>query len=341
MARRPQQHAEAPGQDSFLDVVANLVGIIIILIIVVGVATKKAVVEHGTTAAIAAASAQTPAANLDDARAALAAVESDIYRTAQKMQREQLEVSFRRAERDRVLAMISAAERGMKEQREKLDEPQKAQFDLEQSKDAAQRELEQIERDKLALERSRPTKGIIEHLPTPMAKTVFGREIHMRLGNGRLAFVPWDDLVERLKNDASQKMYRLKDSNVFTETLGPVDGFWIRYTIKKTEQQVTVRGGVAMQQRAELDRFVIVPVAEDVGETVEQALRADSDFMARFEKLDPSRTTVTVWVYPDSFHHFRTFKKLLFDRGFLTAARPLPDGHPIGGSPEGTRSNAE
>ncbi|MFM9115611.1 MAG: hypothetical protein ACKOU6_05560, partial [Planctomycetota bacterium] len=72
-----------------------------------------------------------------------------------------------------------------------------------------------------------------------------------------------------------------------------------------------------------------------------QALRANSDFLARFERLDPARTTVTVWVYPDSFGYFRTFKKLLFEKGFLTAARPLPDGHPVGGSPDGSRSTAE
>ena len=31
----------------------------------------------------------------------------------------------------------------------------------------------------------------------------------------------------------------------------------------------------------------------------------------------------------------------LFKLGYLTAGRPLPDGHPIGGSPDGTRSSAE
>ena len=43
--RRPQ--TEAPGQDSFLDVVANLVGILIILVMVVGARAKDAWVESG------------------------------------------------------------------------------------------------------------------------------------------------------------------------------------------------------------------------------------------------------------------------------------------------------
>ena len=35
MTRRKHQAVEAPGQDSFLDIVANLVGILIILVMVV------------------------------------------------------------------------------------------------------------------------------------------------------------------------------------------------------------------------------------------------------------------------------------------------------------------
>jgi hypothetical protein len=56
---------------------------------------------------------------------------------------------------------------------------------------------------------------------------------------------------------------------------------------------------------------------------------------------DPNQTTVTVWVYPDSFAQFRTLKEELYKRGYLTASRPMPDGQPISGSPQGTYSTAE
>ena len=36
MRRRARQIADEPGQDSFLDIVANLVGILIILVMIVG-----------------------------------------------------------------------------------------------------------------------------------------------------------------------------------------------------------------------------------------------------------------------------------------------------------------
>ena len=45
MNRAHKQHAAEPGQDSFLDIVANLVGILIILVMVVGVRAKDALLE--------------------------------------------------------------------------------------------------------------------------------------------------------------------------------------------------------------------------------------------------------------------------------------------------------
>ena len=49
--------------------------------------------------------------------------------------------------------------------------------------------------------------------------------------------------------------------------------------------------------------------------------------------FNPNAVTVTVWVYPDSFPEFRELKEELYQLGFLTASRPMPDGQPISGSP--------
>jgi hypothetical protein len=90
-----------------------------------------------------------------------------------------------------------------------------------------------------------------------------------------------------------------------------------------------------------LARFVLVPVAGVMGERVADALAADSDFRRRLQSYDPKTTTITIWCYPDSFDSFRDIKRELYRLGFRTAGRPLPEGHPIGGSPEGSRSVAE
>jgi len=167
---------------------------------------------------------------------------------------------------------------------------------------------------------------------------VFGTELHFRLLQGRVTYIPWDDLVAKLKEDAPKNVAKLKDATQVTETLGPIGGFRMKYTLRRVQQLTPAGGGMAVQQRVELDRFTLVPIRDDLGEPLQQAMSEGSEFRDLLKRLDPDRTTVTVWVYPDSFDQFRTLKAELFRRGFLTAGRPLPEGHPIGGSPDGSRS---
>jgi hypothetical protein len=55
-------------------------------------------------------------------------------------------------------------------------------------------------------------------------------------------------------------------------------------------------------------------------------------------RLNPERNSITLWVYADSYPLFRKLREDLHARGFLVAARPLPDGIPIRGSPAGSLS---
>jgi hypothetical protein len=91
----------------------------------------------------------------------------------------------------------------------------------------------------------------------------------------------------------------------------------------------------------QLVRWELIPVTSELGEPVDQALAADADLKQRLQRSSPDATTVTVWTYPDSFGNFRTLKEALFELGYATAARPLPNGILIGGSPSGSRSAAQ
>jgi hypothetical protein len=84
-----------------------------------------------------------------------------------------------------------------------------------------------------------------------------------------------------------------------------------------------------------------VDAEDNLGEPFEQAMQPTSQFRARLGTFDPKRTTVTFWVYSDSFEQFRQVKTELFRLGFLTAARPQTADMPIGASPEGSRSTSE
>ena len=120
-----------------------------------------------------------------------------------------------------------------------------------------------------------------------------GKEIHFRLHNGKIAFVPWDKLVARLQDEAQQKVRRLRDQPELTETFGPIGGFWMKYTLKRVEYQQATRLGVAVQRGVELDRFVLIPEDDQMGEPLAEALQPGGQLHALLAENQPEATTIT------------------------------------------------
>ncbi len=321
-----------PGQDSFLDVVANLVGILIILIMIVGAQAKDAMVQ---------ADAEPPGVEqreLEEQKNAFATVQHELQALLDRTQKQEIEVAYRRSERDRILTLITAVEQDLQTQREQLSAEQQAALHVQGQIDAARREQEDLRMSREAVERSSAPVEVVMHRPTPLAKTVFGREVHFQLQGGRVVFVPIDELVEEFKTEAKQKAWKLRQAPSITETVGPVRDFRLKYTLKRTNYNVETRAGTVYQERVELDHFVLVPVRDNLGEPLDAALQPQSDFRTILSAYSPHDATVTIWVYPDSFDQFRRLKDELYKLGFLTASRPLPAGQPISGSPNGTQS---
>jgi hypothetical protein len=96
-----------------------------------------------------------------------------------------------------------------------------------------------------------------------------------------------------------------------------------------------------MGRMVELEKFELDPTPEIITETVAEALRAGGRLRAELDANRSQQTTITVWVYPESFREFRKLKELLFREGFLCAARPLPENMRIGASPRGSSSSAQ
>jgi hypothetical protein len=324
-------------------VVANLVGIILILIMVVGTQVRNAIVAAGREPPIETApAAPTPIEReLATAQSSAAAVERDFKNLGEKMAREQFEIDYRRLERDRIATLVAAAESTLAEKRGALSAAQQAEYDLYAQLNQARRELRDLKLARDAALNTPETPGIIEHLPTPLAKTVFGKELHLRLDRGKIAYVPLNEMIAILKDDAQRNAWKLKDAQRMTETLGPVDGFRMKYTLARTEKTVSTNGGVARATYVELERFILLPVTDDLGEPLDLALAPGSATRGLLKDYPPDRTTITVWVYPESFQEFRRFKAEMFKLGYATAGRPMPAGHPIGGSPDGTHSSAQ
>ncbi len=154
--------------------------------------------------------------------------------------------------------------------------------------------------------------------------------------------IPIEELLERFKSDAQAKAYRLRDQYEFTDTIGPVGGFRMQYTLERVdtpiEDQVRLGRGSSIVQLAE---YNLIPESIMMGETLTEAQGSRSQFRADLTPYTPADTTVTLWTYEDSFAEYRALKEQLHRMGFTVAGRPMPHGQPIGGSPQGSRSAAQ
>jgi hypothetical protein len=335
--RRREEIDDTQGYDSFLDIVANLVGILLILIIVIGAQAADAMIS---------ASSDEP--EVEEAKEVALPkrtshnLEFDINDISSKIKRQDLEVNYRRRERDLLNTKLTALEQGLGQYRSQLDDAQRKRLELINDLQQQQLDLQHIQKSRWLLENEAPDTKVLEHIPTPMAKTVFGKELHFRLSEGRLTYIPWDQLLERLKKEVPNKLWKLDNAESVDEKIGPVFGFLMHYTIKRMRQQIETRAGVAVRHTIGLERFHFEPVSESKGEQVDFALtQQQSQFSAVLADEDPGRTTVTIWVYPNSFERYREVREHLYNNGFAVAGRPLIEGRPIGGSIYGSRSVAQ
>ena len=335
MTRRTED--AAAGHDSFLDIVANIVGILIILVMVVGVRARNAPVQAGEKSD----DLQPLVVELEREQAVQRNLYNDVVRAAEQIVALQQEAAARQRDRDRLATVVSALEHRLDARRGELDATAKQDFDLSRRLSEIRIELEQARRERDQVLASSPQATVVECYPTPLSTTVDDHETHFQLRGGRIAYIPLDELVERFKQDARRQAYKLFDLPELTETIGPVGGFRFRYTLERQDVSIDAQMATGRGSYARLRRWTLIPVAEDLGERVDDALSGDSEFRRVLARLKPSQTTITIWTYADSFGDFRRIKKDLYHQGFATAGRPLPLEMPITGSPEGSKSAAE
>jgi len=200
---------------------------------------------------------------------------------------------------------------------------QAAKDDIQQS----QQIIEQVEGD------DGPAIEITSY-PTSLSKTVVGTEVHFQLKRGRIAYVPLDELFEEAKRK-TRSTSNLRDLTDQINVAGPKRGFELRYVLMATPDRT--KGTVSLHA----EEFKVVPVQSVLGETADEALGASSQLRQDLARFNVKDTTITLWVYPDSFDEYRKINEELHKIGYSTAGRPLPEGIPIGGSPHGSKSSAQ
>ncbi|HAP08075.1 MAG TPA: hypothetical protein DCR20_09615 [Planctomycetaceae bacterium] len=181
----------------------------------------------------------------------------------------------------------------------------------------------------------------LNHRLSPVTKPVESDEVHFRVAEGMVSMIPLNDLLDRLKDQVMSRRSTIMRFNQFEGQVGPVSGYSMKYTVEK-------EGGTALESlqtgdlrvRVSVSKWQLQPEESLLQEPIADALRPGSRFRQQLETCPPD-SVVTIWVYENSFSQFAAIRELAHGLRLRVAARPLPEGTPIVGSPNGSRSSAQ
>jgi len=375
---RPLRESEASiGSDSFLDIIANIVGILIILIVIAGVRVSNApLLPEPVEAPVAAVEepaviespVEPPVLEPDNVepdrvepqptlvRRQPAVAPKPLYRRSPELLEQVRDLQSELVElENQAVALGGDAQSAQQIQQQVAKRLQSTAQSLQAAEqstaEARRRRLLQSERlnktqaeflnlqYKLqqAARAAGPVKQI-EHKLTPVSRVVDSNEIHFQLRDNRVAFVPLEDLLDRLRSQIQRQKSWLLKFRRHEGQVGPARGFIMRYVVERHQMSVIdeLRHGSGVV-RMGISEWQIAQTKSAVNESIEEALRPGSTFQRALLAAD-FNTTLTFWVYPDSFEIYRELQQVGHEEGYTVAARPLPFGVPIAGSPQGTRS---
>ncbi len=356
--RRPTREI-AFSFDSFLDLVANVVGIIIRLILVawVGARSYSALQIKPTLAAPVAESRADPADPVQDEltehRRELARVQALLLDKLREMSAGQEE----RKTAVGTLATLASRCRGLDEQHAALERengdtllaPTGASavmgskvspfspLSLTELRERCRKVTEEIH----TLEKLPPAKQTLRYR-TPVSEEVHSEELMFECHGGRASFIQTAALLAEVRQKMSEKKEALRSQWQIDDVVGPISGFQLRFTVERDHEMLD---GIVPDPNANfrygVSEWHLEPVDPGRGETTEAALAKGSQFRQIVDPLDPQITAVTFWVYPDSFTIYRQLRDYLFEHNIMVAGRPLPEGKPITSSRRGSASRGQ
>ncbi len=347
---RASANAEMGGQDSFLDIVSNIVGILIILVMIAGVRAQNSAAEIETPP---------PVPQVD--RAQLETLEEE-YESLQKKEGQALQArldierlkeesavydeqmmlqSLQHAELfDMMTSLRAAIDIAAEEKSQETKDIIEAQRQIQEN----EAKLRQIRSTKEWIASNRPKATVLENVPTPISKTVREeeKEAHFRLLAGRISYVPITEFRSALDINFAQNKDKYFKQELSEGKIGPIEDWNCEFLIARYD--VPVRGpyGGGIAAQLELDLVEFLPARDGIGEPLKAALASHtSELLQRLKFYRQDIYTITVWVYPDSYADFLELKKFLHAQGYQVAARPMEHGETISGSPRGTKSSAQ
>ena len=181
----------------------------------------------------------------------------------------------------------------------------------------------------------------LQHRLSPVTRPVESDEHHFRMDGGFISEIPLNDLLERLRAQVLSRSSAIMRFNQFEGRVGPVGGYSMKYTVEKDGPSAleSLQMGDG-RVRVNVSRWEMLVEETLLQESVEDAVRPGSRFRQQLETYPPY-SVITLWIYENSFAGFPAIRELAHGLQLRIAARPLPDGTPIIGSPNGSKSTAQ
>ncbi len=252
------------------------------------------------------------------------------------------------AERRQTNARIQLLQTQLAERRQRVQffaasraESEELRTSVLQEIDSAAVETLQLQEQLQSKPAESPPSDRLLHRFAPLGKAVDSGEHHFRLNSGRISKIPLESLLDLLKAQLRSRQAVILRLHEFQGTVGPVSGYTMRYQVEKqgpSPLQALQMGDNRLV--LQVSRWELVAGDELYEESAAESLLPGSRFRSDLETLPPE-SAVTIWVYENSFADFPPLRELAHSLQLRVAARPLPEGTPIIGSPGGSRSSAQ
>ena len=354
MIRRRRTQRDIPFSfDSFLDVVANVVGIVLRLILVAWVGGRS---YHPTINVAPPPAVHEETAEATEPLSPPDPIAGDLERQQQEFtaardrflveSRREDQAKERRALCEKELAAALARVQTLQTERTAAEQ---AALDNGKSVTTAALSMPEIEsRVRLVnaqmddLKKQPSAKRSLRY-QTPVSQPLQTEELFFECHNGRITLIDVGAMLEQVRRERDDKAKLLATQWQVEGEVGPIGAFRMHYTLERERGPVSAPGGAPLpeSQFSYSIGWLAEPINGDRGETSEAAMAAASDFRKIVDSLDPKVTAVTIWVYADSFSLYRQLRDYLHERDFVVAGRPLLEGMPIGSSRHGTASRGQ
>ncbi len=323
--------------DSFLDVVANVVGIILRLILVawVGARSYKAVAPVAPLPELTKEEiAELPdpkdplAPEVERQRRELAEAQAHLLEQLKQWQKLRQDSTLTAEELKRLSAHVQEvdSERKIIEDKTRQDaqSARNAALSLEEIRQRSKRVVAEIE----AL-RKEPSRKQTLRYRTPVSHPLQSEELLFECRAGRISFIDYGKFMAEIE-DVLRGGDKLRGTNRYSGVTEPVGPFRMHYTAEIEPD--TMKASLSWE---------IEPVTFIRGESLEQALAPGSEFRRIIDSIEPASTAVTLCVYPDSFPLYRKLRDYMHERDIVVAGRPLPEGASIAANRYGSASRGQ